>query len=749
MQRLICSRTFLLARRVSLRPVNFQQCRQLTVTPVLDRRVRKTKRSASEKEEMEAEPEDHLEAFEKYRKVQKEKKKIRSKEEKAKANVAKEEVEKKNKTLNMAVNILLGIILLIGLDSLYRYIDLSSQMRMQEEMENLDRIPLDRFFSHYLARGDVEDMAIRFDGTEQKEIVVTLQNGQKFLMNVNYNTFHTELGKFENDYNIHPSERVAGRNLRTLTQGSTFKSIENFGDYKANIQGQLLGSVFSMLITAYYLFMGGGTVKGLRQRLMQMGQMVMRQMESNNPNAKKSAMTPVMKTNVKLSDVAGMKGEKQEIEEFVQYLKNPDRFTSLGARMPKGVLLTGPPGTGKTMLAKAVANDCNVPFYYKSSSEFVQSLAGKGAKDIREMFAVARKNQPCIVFIDELDAIGKKRAQGMSAGGGAAEKDNTLNQLLVEMDGMTGSDNDTIVLMAATNNPTSLDEALVRPGRFDRKIQCDLPPTDGRRDIFMVHLKTIKTEKPPKVYAEMLAKLTPGFSGAQIANVVNEAALLAAREQSDLIKSSHFEAAIDRIMSGTRKDNNTIKAETKTILAALEAGKCVVSWLSETQDPVLKASIVPRSHSNVGYTQYQTKERFLQSEEYLKERLGVLLAPKIAQKVLFGRVSTQIDNDKDSTNASDLATKMVTSFGFSKTVGQVNFTQENMYSDATKRQIDIERQNIMNSAIAAAEEILIKNKEKLQEVVNLLIREEVLHASDLEKILGPKRTAEASVDEDV
>lgn len=737
MQRLILRPPVRLIRRLPTSSFHFVQCRQLSTTCILDRKVRRSRRSDVEKDEIEPEPEDHIEAFEKYRKVQSEKKKIRSNEEKAKLDKTKSQEKEKIRALNIAVNIILGIIILIGLDSLYRYVELSAQMRMQEDLETLDRMPLDRFLTHYLARGEVEDLAVRFDGSEQKEVVVTLHSGQQFLMNVNFSDFHTKIGRFENDYNIHPSERIGGRNLRTLTTGSSFKSIENFSDYKANIQGQLLGCVFSMIVTAYYLFIGGGTLKGLRSRLLQMGQMLMRQMEQSSPNAKKNAITPVAKTNVRLADVAGMKGEKQEIQEFVEYLKNSDRFTALGARMPKGVLLTGPPGTGKTMLAKAVANDCNVPFFYKSSSEFVQSLAGKGSKDIRELFQMARKHQPCIVFIDELDAIGKKRA--MTIGSGGAERDTTLNQLLVEMDGMISSDKDTIVLMAATNNPGALDEALVRPGRFDRKIHCDLPPTEGRREIFMVHLKTTKTEKPPKEYADMLARLTPGFSGAQIANVVNEAALLAAREDSSLINEAHFENAIDRVMSGTKKRSGVVKTETKAILAAMEGGKCVVSWLLETQDPVLKSSIVPRSHSNVGHTQYSMKERFLQSETYLRDRLSVLLAPKIAQKVLYGRISTQVDGDKESQNATDLATKMVKSFGFSESVGQVNFTDDGVYSDATKRQIDIERQAIINDAIAKAETLLIENKDMLQEVVKLLIKEEVIHASDLEKILGPKR----------
>lgn len=319
--------------------------------------------------------------------------------------------------------------------------------------------------------------------------------------------------------------------------------------------------------------------------------------------------------------------------------------------MPKGVLLTGPPGTGKTLLAKAVANDCDVPFYYKAASEFVKPTVGTGAKDLRTIFKEARAKQPCIIFIDELDAIGKKRGEQY----GSQEKDTTLNQLLVELDGMNNRVDDTIVVMAATNAPETLDDALVRPGRFDRKIHCGLPPRDGRREIFLIHLKTVKTERPPKEYASLLADLTPGMSGAQIANVVNEAAITAINYNSELVKMEHFESAIERVLAGNKKTTNVNKIQTKQVLAAMEAGKCLTSWILPSQDAVVKASIVPRTHSNVGYTQFSSRDRFLQSEEFMIDKIAVLLSGKIAQKILFGKISADLQNDEDAKKSDKIS----------------------------------------------------------------------------------------------
>jgi len=463
--------------------------------------------------------------------------------------------------------------------------------------------------------------------------------------------------------------------------------------------------------------------------------MIAQQMKAQSQAGKGVKIAPVPKTNVTLKDVAGMQEEKREIEEFVEFLKNPRKFQRLGAKMPSGVLLSGPPGTGKTMLAKAVANDCDVPFFYKASSEFVKSVVGTGAKDVRDLFATARKNQPCILFFDELDAVGKKRAEAW----GSQEKDNTLNQILVEMDGMNNLGDDVIVVMAATNAPESLDDALVRPGRFDRKIYCGLPASDGREEIFNVHLKTVKTEKPPKQYAKELAQMTPGFSGAQIANIVNEAALLAARNKDELVKLEHFEQSIDRVQSGAKKSSAALKAEQKQILASIEAGKCLTSWLLPTQDPVLKASIVPRTHSKVGYTQFAQKERFLRSQEYMMDRLSVLVAGKVAQKVLFGKISAQIESDKDSKNVTQIATEMVQIYGMSPRVGQVNLSQDIPFSDGTKGMIDFERNRIINEAVQTCEKLLSEHKDELQKIVDFLVSKEIIHTADLENILGAKK----------
>merc|ERR1719462_748141 len=287
--------------------------------------------------------------------------------------------------------------------------------------------------------------------------------------------------------------------------------------------------------------------------------------------------------------------------------------------MPKGVLLHGPPGTGKTLLGKAVATECDVPFYYKTGSDFVKTYVGEGSKEIRNLFKVARQNTPCIIYIDEIDAMGKKRSAETSMGG--QERDVTLNQLLVEMDGLT-TDED-IIIMAATNQPDSLDDALTRPGRLSRKIYCGLPDKEGRADIFNIYLKQVKTEKRPGLYAESLAELTPGMSGAQIANVVNEAALRAARSGSDLVKQEHFDEAIERVNSGIKKETGQNIDERK-ILATIEAGKCLSSWLLQTQDGVLKSSIVPRTHNKLGETQFMIdmdRSKIIQDSSKIAEAL--------------------------------------------------------------------------------------------------------------------------------
>jgi ATP-dependent metalloprotease FtsH len=673
---------------------------------------------------------DHLADFEKQRKVQK----VQQKDRQA----ARQKIEDRRKAeenllkakAQRYAKLFVYIIFAIMIHGVYKATWLAYSRYTQEEFEKLDRISVHRLFEQYLSNGLVADMQLRFVGDEEKEIVVTLVDGRQFITNCNWRNFHSVLTEFEEDLNIHPKERRAGKDFEILTLGATV--IKNYTDYKAQLEGQLINLTIEFILLASMIMVGGGPrrySKNTSNTILKF----LKQLEAEG--AKKSTkIVPVPKTNVTLSQVAGMKEEKREIEEFVEFLKYPDKFEDLGAKMPKGVLLSGPPGTGKTMLAKAVANDCNVNFYYKGASEFVKSTVGTGAKDVRAIFEEARKNQPCIIFFDELDAIGKKRAD--EAGGGGQESDNTLNQLLVEMDGMNNRNDDVIIVMAATNAPESLDDALVRPGRFDRKIHCGLPATDGRFEIFMVYLRTVKTEKPPIEYAQELADLTPGMSGAQIANIINEAALLTARSKSDLVKLEHFIQAIDRVTTGSKRRSTAGKLHHKQLLAAMEAGKCLTSWLLPTQDPVLKSSIVPRTHSNVGYTQFSRRDRFLKSEEYMRDKIVVLLAGRIAQKVLFGKVSTQVENDEDSKQATAIATEMVKLYGMSEKLGQVNLSSDIQVSDNTKRLIDMERARVVNEAIKIAEDILTKHETELRNIVDFLVRKEVIHTDELKEIIG-------------
>lgn len=683
-----------------------------------------------EKPEKQSDNDDHLADFEKHRKLQKEemKKRIKIRQRiEDRKNAEEQIIEKKAKRW---AKYIVWFILAMMLHGVYKSTWLAYSRYTQEELEKVDRVSVHRLFEQYLSNGLVQDMQLRFVGDEEKEIVVTLVSGRQFITHCNWRNFHAALGEFEENLNIHPKERRSGKDFQVITQDG---SVLNYTDYKAQLEGQILNLSLEFFWLASMIAVGGGVhryKKGISSAILRF----LKQLESQGPKSTK--ITPVPKTNVSLSQVAGMKEEKREIEEFVEFLTYPKKFVDLGAKMPKGVLLSGPPGTGKTMLAKAVANDCNVNFYYKGASEFVKSTVGTGAKDVRAIFDEARKNQPCIIFFDELDAIGKKRAD--SSGGGGQESDNTLNQLLVEMDGMNNRAGDVIIVMAATNAPESLDEALVRPGRFDRKIHCGLPPTEGRAEIFMVYLKTIKTEKPPVEYAQSLADLTPGMAGAQIANVINEAALLAAREKSELVKLSHFEQAIDRITTGSKR-KSTGKLEHKRILAAMEAGKCVTSFLLPTQDPILKSSIVPRTHSNVGFTQFSRRERFLKSEEYMRDKISVLLAPRIAQKILFGKISTQVEHDEDSTKAAEIASQMVKFYGMSDRLGQVNLSGDISVSDSTKRLIDIERTKVLNEAMKVSENILKKHEKELRNLVDFLVKKEVVTLDELQQIMGTEK----------
>ena len=447
------------------------------------------------------------------------------------------------------------------------------------------------------------------------------------------------------------------------------------------------------------------------------------------------------KVNVTFADVAGLDEAKEEVMEVVDFLKNPKKYTSLGGKIPKGVLLVGPPGTGKTLLAKAVAGEAGVPFFSISGSDFVEMFVGVGASRVRDLFKQAREKAPCIIFIDEIDAIGRARGKGAIQGGND-ERENTLNQLLVEMDGF--STDKGVILMAATNRPDILDGALLRPGRFDRQIGIDRPDLQGREAIFKVHLKTIKTG--PDMDAQTLAEMTPGFAGAEIANVCNEAALIAARRNKTEVDMDDFNYALDRVIGGLEKKNKLISPSEKKIIAFHEAGHAICGWYLEHASPLVKVTIVPRGVGTLGYAQYLPKEEYITRTEALLDRMCMTMGGRAAERIVFDKISTGAQSDLDQ--VTKMAYSMIAIYGMNKKVGNVSFygMQQDQfnkpYSDDTARLIDEEVRAMIDAQYERAQNLLIDKREELNALANALLENEVLHKSDVERLIGPRPGSE-------
>jgi len=443
------------------------------------------------------------------------------------------------------------------------------------------------------------------------------------------------------------------------------------------------------------------------------------------------------KVNVTFEDVAGLDEAKEEVMEVVDFLKNPKKYTSLGGKIPKGVLLVGPPGTGKTLLAKAVAGEAGVPFFSISGSDFVEMFVGVGASRVRDLFKQAREKAPCIVFIDEIDAIGRARGKGAMQGGND-ERENTLNQLLVEMDGF--STDKGVILMAATNRPDVLDSALLRPGRFDRQIGIDRPDLKGREAIFKVHLKTIKTG--PDMNALTLAEMTPGFAGAEIANVCNEAALIAARRNKREVDMDDFNYALDRVIGGLEKKNKIIAPKEKKIIAYHEAGHALCGWFLEHASPLVKVTIVPRGIGTLGYAQYLPKEEYITRTEAMLDRMCMTFGGRAAERVVFDKISTGAQSDLDQ--VTKMAYSMVAIFGMNDKVGNVSFhgMQEGQfqkpYSDETASMIDEEVRILVEEQYERAQVLLKEKRNELEILANALLENEVLLKSDVERLIGPR-----------
>lgn len=445
------------------------------------------------------------------------------------------------------------------------------------------------------------------------------------------------------------------------------------------------------------------------------------------------------KVKITFDNVAGIDEAKEEVMEIVEFLQNPSKFTKLGGKIPKGALLVGPPGTGKTLLAKAVAGEAAVPFFTLSGSDFVEMFVGVGAARVRDLFKQAKEKAPCIVFIDEIDAIGRSRGRGQMPGSND-ERENTLNSLLVEMDGF--STDSGVIILGATNRPDVLDSALLRPGRFDRQITIDKPDLVGREAIFKVHLKPLKLAK--ETDPKRLAAQTPGFAGAEIANVCNEAALIASRKDRKAVTMIDFQDAIDRVIGGLEKKNKIISPEEKKIVAYHEAGHAVAGWFLEHADPLIKVSIVPRGAAALGYAQYLPKEQYLYQTEQLMDDMCMALGGRASEEIIFGKISTGALSDLE--RITKMAYSMVTIYGMNDKIGNVSFYDSKQsefsfnkpYSEATAQTIDEEVRKIIGSAFKRTKALLKKHIDHLKIIAKELLKKEIIYQSDLVRLIGPR-----------
>lgn len=445
------------------------------------------------------------------------------------------------------------------------------------------------------------------------------------------------------------------------------------------------------------------------------------------------------KVKITFNDVAGLDEAKEEIKEIVDFLKNPSKYTNLGGKIPKGALLIGPPGTGKTLLAKAVAGEAAVPFFSLSGSDFVEMFVGVGAARVRDLFKQAKEKAPCIVFIDEIDAIGRSRGRGQMPGSND-ERENTLNSLLVEMDGF--STDSGVIILAATNRPDVLDSALMRPGRFDRQISIDKPDIIGREAIFKVHLGPLKLSND--VEPRKLAAQTPGFAGAEIANVCNEAALIAARHDKKAVEMQDFQDAMDRVIGGLEKKNKLISPEEKKTVAYHEAGHAIAGWFLEHADPLVKVSIVPRGIAALGYAQYLPKERFLNTQEHMMDEMCMTFGGRAAEDIVFGKISTGALSDLE--RITKMAYSIVTVFGMNERIGNLSFYDSKQseyaftkpYSDYTAKIIDEEVKKIVQECYERTKDLLKDKRQELEIIAQELLSKEILFQYDLERLIGKR-----------
>ncbi|WP_373072801.1 ATP-dependent zinc metalloprotease FtsH [Zeaxanthinibacter enoshimensis] len=587
----------------------------------------------------------------------------------------------------------------------------------------------------YLRNGDISKILI-ITNTRQAKVFLTEEAMSKDVhkdvvdqplipstgMVPQYVLDYGDLQNFEND-------------IKKIKQENNLDTIVDY-DTESNVFMELLLTILPfVLIIGIWIYlmrrMSGGAGGGAGGQIFNIGK------------SKAKLFDEKTDTRTSFKDVAGLEGAKEEVEEIVEFLKHPEKYTSLGGKIPKGALLVGPPGTGKTLLAKAVAGEAKVPFFSLSGSDFVEMFVGVGASRVRDLFKQAKDKSPAIIFIDEIDAIGRARGKNNFTGSND-ERENTLNQLLTEMDGFGTNTN--VIVLAATNRADVLDKALMRAGRFDRQIYVDLPDIRERKEIFEVHLRPIKTAETLDL--EFLARQTPGFSGADIANVCNEAALIAARKEKKAVSKQDFLDAVDRIVGGLEKKNKIITPEEKKTIAYHEAGHATVSWMLEHAAPLVKVTIVPRGQS-LGAAWYLPEERLIVRPEQMLDEMCATLGGRAAEKVIFDKISTGALSDLEKVTKQ--ARAMVTIYGLNESIGNLTYYDSSgqneygftkPYSEETAQRIDKEISKIIETEYKRAIDVLEKNKDKLSELAERLLDKEVIFKEDLEKIFGKRPFAE-------
>lgn len=612
------------------------------------------------------------------------------------------------------VKTVLGLATLVGIDGSKQ----TSNPPVTSQLPEGIYISWNTFLYQMLAKGEVEKLIIT-PGTNMVRVILydgAIINGvrplfRQYILQVSStDVFEKRLRDFERSIGIQPGNEVP----IIYERGSAVPA--------------LLGAM--ALLGLLYFFTKNARISG-PQSIM-----------SSFTKAKFTLVDPTTRaadsSSIKFKDVAGLKEAKLEIMEFVDYLKNSERFIKLGARLPKGVLLLGPPGCGKTLLAKAVATEANVPFLALAGSDFVEMIGGVGASRVRSLFKTANKLAPCIIYIDEIDSIGKKRGGSQFSN---SEMEQTLNQLLVEMDGIVARKG--VILLASTNRADVLDKALLRPGRFDRRILIDFPNLSERREIFEKHASKIKLEKPAAELALRIAQLTPGMSGADIANVCNEAALHAARKDRLSVQSDDLEYAIERVVGGTEKRSSSTTPQEKRMIAYHESGHALVGWLLKYTDPILKVSIVPRTTNILGFAQYLPSDQKLYSPDQLSDRMCMALGGRVAELLKFNHLSTGAQDDLKK--VTDMAMKQIVEYGFDREVGHLSFAnrdEEEMgkrpYSKRLASTIDRRASLMVAKAFRRTQKLLDANMDKLNLLAESLLVKEVLNAQDIEKLIGPR-----------